>query len=356
MSLDQCHPQAKVLVGDNSTKPFEYNWHGKNTEYLRLPPDYGLSATRNYLVDEAGRQGYRHVLCFDDDFTCTPDSNFQELWGLLPKCDIASGHMQRKHRPVCAGRFEQQNGQFVHHLWQHDGFDPRQLDFGGTLIMARVETLQRCRFDDRLKLGEHFDFYQRAYAQGLTTLVVPRVMVLDGGEDDGREDAEYMEARGRGREFFRQGCYRWKPVYGPVEYRPPGVDHGVDIPDPEEIPSVPACVPESSTQNWPSLGRIFDEASAEDAAHILRVLKVYEHGGLSSWTEKAVSRCGRPGVEAFLCPERGWFGAVAGHPWLGEWLRMMPAAWRGCWESVGILLAMAAREKYRHGGADLELV
>lgn len=282
-SIRKLFPEVSIFIGDNSTKPPAEPFRKRDrVVYIRLQPDFGLSATRNYLVDVADRAGFEFVLFCDDDFIFDERSNIQELRDLLDQgWDLASGHMARDNRPMCAGRFEfTEDGGIIHHLFCQDGDGPQHMDFGGTLLAGHVSTFQKCRWDDRLKVGEHFDFYVRANRFGLKHILVPRVAVQDGdGETDGRQDKEYMEDRNRARVMFRQSCTRLAEW---VEMRPVNAKSGqmfepVELPEP--IEDVRSGMPVPLGWIWPSLEHVLAKASERQTREIRKLLWIYNRGG-----------------------------------------------------------------------------
>jgi Glycosyltransferase sugar-binding region containing DXD motif/Alpha 1,4-glycosyltransferase conserved region len=142
-------------------------------DHRRVPFDAGLSYCRNRLV-EASRTPL--VLIIDDDFTFDLASNVHTLVvnALEHGYDIAAAK-----NPVDAERFQldfcglmrvdddDETMRLVRGSYGVDG-DCEQVDFAPNLFLARVDALRAMGgWDERLKLGEHEDFFWRAKSADL---------------------------------------------------------------------------------------------------------------------------------------------------------------------------------------------
>lgn len=91
-SLKARYPDVTVLVADDGEKQITLDtseWSG--VQYFPMPVDAGLSASRNFLVDNVHTELF---VLLDDDFVFTDDTQIERLLALMdahPELDIVSG-------------------------------------------------------------------------------------------------------------------------------------------------------------------------------------------------------------------------------------------------------------------------
>jgi (N-Acetylneuraminyl)-galactosylglucosylceramide N-acetylgalactosaminyltransferase len=212
-SLDRLVDSARTLYpslpvvttndgADQHTRPLE-------THLVRYVPAYfdaGLSHCRNAMVD-AARTPF--VLLVDDDFTFDVHSNLHVLVenALRHGFDIAAGK-----NPVDAKRFELD---FCGRMRIDDGSllmergtygaqgDCEVVDFAPNLFLARTEALHRVPWDERLKLGEHEDFFWRAKLANLKVGTCPSIAFNHHPSEHWLRRTWYDHMRQRVYTFFR---------------------------------------------------------------------------------------------------------------------------------------------------------
>ena len=86
-SIRRFYPELPILVGDDGLEPSPRD----DVEYLRLPPDIGLSAGRNAMLEHV-RTPYFVLL--EDDFEFSRRTKIEKLVALVDrgKLDIAAGN------------------------------------------------------------------------------------------------------------------------------------------------------------------------------------------------------------------------------------------------------------------------
>ena len=135
------------------------------TEY-----DIGLSAGRNQLVDEVKTP---LVIFTDDDHEVGPQTRLDELVRKLDtsKLDLLAGLSQKPDRPQADGgpRLLKSIGGELHipvGQYKRQG-DIAECAFVCNCFVAYRDILQAIRWDDELKVEEHWDFFWRAKVAGV---------------------------------------------------------------------------------------------------------------------------------------------------------------------------------------------
>jgi hypothetical protein len=172
-------------------------------QYLRADFDVGLAAGRNTLIDNVQTP---YALLLDDDFVLSGDTHVERLldvleWGrfdMVGGCiDSAYGYTlvpnkaELEVRPdmPCEGWASRPPDYQSEHLacWQ--------VDMINNMFAARTDFLRQVRWDGRLKLGEHEDFFLRvAQAKGRVGLCRGVTAVNDNSCD---VSSTYKAKRGR---------------------------------------------------------------------------------------------------------------------------------------------------------------
>lgn len=165
-SVRATYPECSVIVIDDSDAPasLDVDLKALGAELVRLPFDSGLSAGRNAGV---ARVKTPVTLIMDDDMFVSEKTNLPTMLKLLEQADLVCGSMR-------------QDGSIIHWEGFHDltpdgGLVLRQLrskaykqahgvrvadvDFGLNGFVARTDLLRDHPWDERLKLGEHTDFF-----------------------------------------------------------------------------------------------------------------------------------------------------------------------------------------------------
>ena len=362
-SIRQRHPEARIIVADDGRRPTERH----DVEWHRLPCDSGLSAGRNYLVDQV-RTPY--LLLCDDDFLFTDQTDVASLHAALERTglDLVAGDAARAGRHLLCGRFDQVGDEL--HLrrgYRASDGDVLLADWVPNFFIARTKALKKCRWDDRLKVGEHADFFLRFQRQGLRAGLLRTSIVHDraggGGEYDRfRRRASKMHIRAMARAGRRYGFRHFAN-----EHLPQNSIRSLDTARYDPIPQTlhqvwigPNPLPDQHRQwadawqtlhpdwkyqlwgeaaedlLWPNLRAYYDRATSwAQRADFLRLAVLYRQGGLYLDTDfeplRAVDGL-LTGGEAF-CATAGRDGritnavlaAVPQHPFVGDLLRAIPA-------------------------------
>lgn len=210
-SLPGSYPTTPVLVGDSSKEPYALHMaRGHlNVRAFRLDFFCGVSAARNFLLDRVTTR----LLCLcDHDLVLEPGVIERLREALLTHdLDIAGGGFDNRASDQTANRFGTE-----FHSWDctldHDGdyFFVRQtlerpsavtrVDCVTNFWVGRTEAVRRVRWNERLKMQEHDEFFWRAKKAGLRVGYVPDVWVqhrrIPNPEYDAlRHSADYFEVK-----------------------------------------------------------------------------------------------------------------------------------------------------------------
>ena len=220
-SLGDVYPGANVIVIDDSMAALLpgdeasalAQLHELNFTYVRTEHDIGLAAGRNRLVDLV-RTPYAALL--DDDSILDGTENIMHLVTALEAggFDIAGGCVRNpKYGPGWSYSLSHTGDRLVitpdvvcaagEPASRPPDFDTTEVAcWKSSLILnffvGRVEALRdRVRWDPRLKLGEHEDFFLRAQKNGLSVALCRGISVLN----DHSCDASVVYATSRARVF-----------------------------------------------------------------------------------------------------------------------------------------------------------
>lgn len=177
-SIRAFYPDIRIRVADDSRVP-GINFTDSAVgclSYDNLPYDTGLSAGRNHLID---RVETPYVLILDDDFVFVEQTRIERFIPLLAHgvFDILGGLMLSSGSPNPHAAWMEQKGDtlYYEHVTRCEG--PVRCDLVMNFICAKTEVLQRVRWDDELKLGEHLDFYMRAQEAEARVGFLPSVAI-----------------------------------------------------------------------------------------------------------------------------------------------------------------------------------
>ena len=194
-SVERYYPQTTVHIASDSGKTIDvdslFNFTAndgmvgdeikKNAIVHDLPEDSGLSSSRNYLV-KATKTPFFFLL--DDDFELQEDSHLDLLLETIytyPHIDIIAGKIPEdiKEFHDFSGIFLRYNDtlELVHtvpddkkgHVLFLGSLNEettnangcRRVDFVPNVFLGRQTAVNRVRWNDQLKLGEHEDFFVR---------------------------------------------------------------------------------------------------------------------------------------------------------------------------------------------------
>ena len=155
-SVQEIFPGYPIVVADDS---FEELTVPEGVEYLRLPYDSGLSVGRNALIDHATTD---LVFLLDEDTVILEGADLDGMIYHLDSrgLDILAG--EDVSNPAWHGLLvKPKSGDRITHLYGRKHKDGT-CDFVLNFFLARRESLQRVRWDERLKICEHTEFFWRA--------------------------------------------------------------------------------------------------------------------------------------------------------------------------------------------------
>lgn len=217
-SILKRYPSANIMICDDSEEG-----PGKLPKGVKLvrpgAVDIGLSAGRNILLDQCET---KYFVLLDDDFIFTDKTEIFALVGALDlyDIDIAGGVVydvgpsaQKKDQPRtfygCIdvssgdGRLTISTGRVRE--WRNN---LPLYDLVLNFFACRTESVNKVRWTEELKLGEHLDFFLRAREAGLKISYFPEV-VVDHYRDHSANTEEYKAYRRRADEFHG----RFKRMY-----------------------------------------------------------------------------------------------------------------------------------------------
>ncbi len=204
-----CHdyfPEAEILVADSSRKPA--TCANPRVRIISMPNDAGISAGRNRLFDEVDTP---YVLLADDDSVFTGDTDIQQLADLLTASDydMVAGTVQQaansRPRRFYGHFIERSNGRLRASHGPIPETDPPRYDLVVNFYLARTDVMRRIRYRDDLKVGEHLEFFLRAWKAGVKIGRVPEVIIVDQTQSRGI----YGRMRKRARAMQEPAIIEW---------------------------------------------------------------------------------------------------------------------------------------------------
>jgi len=199
-----------IIVADDSREPISID--DENTQVFRLSFDSGLSRGRNFLLNKLDT---KYFLLMDDDNAFSRGTNLQVLKEILEaynldilSCLIYERSLRKKElyrkklKNYCMNFTLRGN---TLRFTKDPYFKDRNIilcDIVENFFLAKADSV-RCinGWDDRLKIGEHEDFFIRAKMAGLKVAYTRRVSVDHVIFRDERFSKEYQSFRCRMPEF-----------------------------------------------------------------------------------------------------------------------------------------------------------
>ncbi len=238
-SVRRYYPQMKIVVADDSLHESSRESLPDEVDYLRLPPDSGVGAGRNALLQHVTTP---YFLTLDDDFELTGKTRIERLLEIVVqgKATIAAGDCLRckqklfrvKHRPQpYFGTIEKKDGHLVLSRGCHSRHDGYLIcDIVPQFFVADTAALQALGgWDSRLKTNDHQEFFVRVKQHGLKVAYCPSVSVLHWHTMP-KEYANYRRRDHRAIAARKMGVTRWTEMDGRVFTFDPEDHH----PDTEE--------------------------------------------------------------------------------------------------------------------------
>jgi glycosyltransferase involved in cell wall biosynthesis len=170
-SIRRYYPQLSISVADDGITPSPRN----DVDYLRLPPDVGLSAGRNALLRHIGTP---YFLLLDDDLEFCSQTRIEHLLEPVFRggVDIAGGDYYHCKRKLF---FTRRRWQPFHGIFRFENGDLQlvretraarpQINFKYELcdvvhnffVARTADVLELGGWDEELKLNEHVEFFVR---------------------------------------------------------------------------------------------------------------------------------------------------------------------------------------------------
>jgi GT2 family glycosyltransferase len=221
-SIATQYKTVPTLVLDDSKEPLftqeeqaSYQEKIPAIRFLRTGYDVGLAAGRNILVDAVETP---YVLLLDDDFILNENSKIERLvdaleWG---RFDLAGGcidsawsylalrspgRLEIKPDIPCFGTPSRQPD------YEADGLTCFQTDFINNFFLGRTAALKEVKWDPRLKLGEHEDFYLRVMDKGLRVGLCRGATSVNDNSCD--STSSYKSKRGRVFDYWVLVFKKW---------------------------------------------------------------------------------------------------------------------------------------------------
>jgi len=203
-SIHRFYPGARILVADDSHEPVQRS----DAKVYSLPYDSGLSYGRNYLMD---RVETKYFVLMDDDHVFTEDTKIEDLIATLERgnFDLVGAYINEAdgHFPW-EGFFESEGSTLTIHPGSRGEVDGiLQVDICHNFFAARTETIQKIRWDEHLKMGEHSDFFVRAHEQ-IRIGVCPDVQAFHAPDRPSNYKSFRKRAKSYRVDFMKKHGYR----------------------------------------------------------------------------------------------------------------------------------------------------
>ena len=211
-SCKKLYPEVNIIVSDDAENITKLEGDRKMFYYLPLPADIGLSAGRNRMVKRVQTE---YFLTLDDDFVCDSHSKIERLIHALemPPKDGVRFDIAAAKNPVDEKKFSLdfcgiiairdqtlflESGSYGKHLQcQH-------VDFVPNIFVGRTSLFKNeLQWDERLKLGEHEDFFLRAKTMNVRVLTCPSVSFQHDQVEHWRGKTKYDKMRNRVYDFWK---------------------------------------------------------------------------------------------------------------------------------------------------------
>ena len=211
----------RIVVADDSLHASPRD----DVDYLRLPPDTGVGAGRNALLQ---RVTTPYFLTLDDDYEVTGETRIEQLLEIVAqaRATIAAGNCLRckrtlfriKHRPQpYFGTIENKDGHLILSRGcrsRHDGY--LICDIVPQFFVADTAAIQALGgWDNRLKTNDHQEFFVRVKQHGLKVAYCPSVSVLHWHTMP-KKYAGYRRRDHRAIAARKMGVTRWTEMDGRV--------------------------------------------------------------------------------------------------------------------------------------------
>jgi len=195
----------RIVIADDSKEPVPPSVRTRNrVDYLTLPYDVGLSAGRNFLVDQVETDFF---ILLDDDMVFTDKTKIEGMVYALDNndnFDIVGGNLLdgRGNEQKYVGQLQLRNGVLTVRNDPKDIYGRFHVyDFVINFFAARTKTVRKVKWPAELKLGEHVFFFLDAQKAGLTVVQHPLVTASHLPVTN----EHYASLRSRAMQFLEKG-------------------------------------------------------------------------------------------------------------------------------------------------------
>ncbi len=207
----QKYPICKIKVADDSCVTTQNNisdiCREFSADFIPIPYDSGLSIGRNTLVDTIDTP---YTFLVDDDVIFGDNADIECLYQALRlhKLDLAAASCRKDgvlrpfegHFKIVGEYLIQQYGSITN----YNGISAYNIV--NNVWLAKTDSIKPIRWEDSLKLGEHIDWFLKAWLAELKITYMPNVVIDDTAD---RPTEVYKKARNRCLDYHNETCDRW---------------------------------------------------------------------------------------------------------------------------------------------------
>lgn len=193
-SINRYYPEADITIaaqGEDIDIP--------GCTVFRLPEDYGLSASRNYLVKNTTKP---YVLILEDDFIFKNATDIKLMVELLESdkyVGVVGGVVEEHGQEIHFEHFPHKKERILEHIpdgddyYKYRGITYKQTGCVLNFALFKREVFDSVMWDNQLKLCDHNDFYLRLKQTPWTILYTPQVVIDTKKDYDTREYKQYKQ-------------------------------------------------------------------------------------------------------------------------------------------------------------------
>jgi glycosyltransferase involved in cell wall biosynthesis len=167
-SISTFYPGTKIVIVDDGPEPMQFQQAAApEVQYIKLPYDTGLGASRNVMIDAVKTPYFCYL---DDDFVFTLETHLD--WMLDPiragQADLVGGQFWEGTRyRLFHGLLEMDGTTLVYKQGNRGVFGCygrtyERVDIVNNFWVGRTEHVRQTGWDPELKINTHTDFFLRA--------------------------------------------------------------------------------------------------------------------------------------------------------------------------------------------------
>lgn len=189
-SVRKHYPEIKIYVADDSDESFKGEpvkiKSEKNIFYWKMPFNSGLSSGRNFLVSKVSS---KYILLCDDDFIFCDETKLEYLQDKIESdiADIIGGKVGGQNSVEYNYTFQKIDST-LHYIKKHKYIkdDLYFYDIVPNFFIAKTSVLKKIRWDNKLKMVEHSDFFLRCLNAGIRVAFTNKVRILHEHKNDNK--------------------------------------------------------------------------------------------------------------------------------------------------------------------------